>query len=191
MAHAGERIVNPRTGQEMLFRQTARDTDGALLRIESVNPPRGPAEPEHVHPKQESSAEVLAGALHFSVRGKVRVVRAGEKIMIPPNTPHFFWNEGEQDARAIQEFRPATRTEHFFETLFDLAQDGKLDEQGMPSLLQMAVLIPAFGNEIRPTSPPWPLPRGMTWLLGPVARARGYQSVYPHYRGEVSDPAVL
>jgi len=186
MARTGEQIVNPRTGQQMIFRQTAGDTGGALLRIESVNPPHGPAEPEHVHPAQESSTEVLAGALHFRVRGEVRLVRAGEKIVIPPNTPHHFWNEGEDDARAIQEFRPALRTELFFETLFALAQDGKLDERGMPSLLQMAVLVPAYGREIRPTSPPWLLLRALTWLLGPIALARGYRGVYPPSRVEAS-----
>jgi len=182
MALAGERIVNSRTGQQMIFRQTARDTNGALLQIETINPLHGPAEPEHIHKRQESSAEVLEGTLHFKVRGEVRVVQAGEKIVIPPDTPHQFWNSGEEDARAIQEFRPALRTEDFFETLFGLARDEKLNERGMPSLLQLAVLVPAFGDEIRPTSPPWPLLRAITWLLGPIARARGYRSVYPQYQ---------
>jgi quercetin dioxygenase-like cupin family protein len=184
MAYAGQEIVNPRTGQRMVFRQTAADTGGALLQIETVNPPHGSAEPAHVHVRQESSAEVLTGALSFRVRGDVRVVRAGEKIVIPPDTPHNFWNEGEEDARAVQEFRPALRTEDFFATLFGLARDGKLDEKGMPSLLQLAVMVPAFGDEIRPTSPPWPLLRAVAWLLGPIARRRGYRSVYPHYGRE-------
>ena len=34
-------IRNPRTGQRMRFLRTATDTDGALLRIETVNPPPG------------------------------------------------------------------------------------------------------------------------------------------------------
>lgn len=174
----------------MAFLQTARDTDGALLRIETVNPPHGAPEPEHIHVRQESSAEVLAGTLHFRIRDDVRVVRAGDKILIPPGTSHRFWNEGEEEARAIQEFRPALRTEHFFETLFGLARDGKLDENGMPSLLQLAVMVPAFGDEIRPTSPPWPLLRAITWLLGPIARARGYRSVYPQYVHEASGAAA-
>jgi quercetin dioxygenase-like cupin family protein len=189
MAHAGEEIVNPRTGQRMIFRRTASDSDGALLQIETVNPPRGLAEPEHVHVRQESSAEVITGTLHFRIRDEVRVVQAGEKIVIPPNTPHNFWNESEEEARAIQEFRPALRTEDFFETLFGLACDGKLDEKGMPSLLQLAVMVPAFGEEIRPTSPPWPLLRAITWLLGPLARRRGYRSVYPRYGDETPEPS--
>jgi len=56
-------ILNPRTGQRMRFLQTAADTDGALLQIESVNPPTGVPEPEHIHPHQESRAAVINGTL--------------------------------------------------------------------------------------------------------------------------------
>lgn len=179
MTQAEDMIVNPRTGQHMFFLRRARDTDGKLLRIETVNLAHGTPEPEHVHVRQESRIEVLAGALRVRVRSEERTVHAGEKIVIPPNTPHSFWNDGVDDARAIQEFRPAPWTEDFFELLFSLACDGKLNENGMPSLLQLAVMVPAFGEEIRPTSPPWPLLRAITWLLEPVARLLGYRRIYP------------
>ncbi len=174
--HSGDEITNPRTGQRMLFRQTAGDTRGALLQIETINPP-GPAEPEHVHPHQESNATVLAGALHFSVRGRVRVVRAGETIVIPPNTPHYFWNEGPEEARAIQELRPALHTEDFFATYFALARDGKLNERGMPpSLLHLAALTAEYWDVIRVTKPPVPLQRLIATLLAPLGRRRGYRT---------------
>jgi quercetin dioxygenase-like cupin family protein len=174
MIQPKEKLVNPRTGQTMIFLQTAADTNGELLQVETINP-RGGSEPEHVHPFQESRAEVLSGMLHFSIRGQQHVVRAGERIVIPPDTPHTFWNEGAQEARAIQEFRPALKSEDFFRSYFRLAQEGRLDENGMPSLLQLAILVPAFANEIRPTSPPWALLRAITLLLRPIAKARGYQ----------------
>lgn len=178
MAQTNEEIVNPRTGQRMIFRQTAADTNGALLQVETVNPP-GPAEPEHIHPEQVSSAEVLAGALTFNVAGTVHRVPAGEKIVIPAGVPHFFWNDGEEDARAIQELRPALRTEDFFTTWFALARDDKLNAKGMPPLLQMVALVQPYARVMRPTSPPWPLLRAMAWLLGPLARVRGYSGIYP------------
>jgi quercetin dioxygenase-like cupin family protein len=177
MAQAEDVILNPRTGQIMRFLQTAASSGGALLQIETVDPP-GTGDPEHVHPRQETSAEVLSGALHFLVDGAVRIVRAGEKIVIPANTPHHFWNEGPGDAVAIQEVRPALRTEEFFRTYFNLAREGKLDEDGMPSILQLALLVPEFHEEMRPTSPPWPLLRMLAALLAPVAKLRGYQSSY-------------
>jgi quercetin dioxygenase-like cupin family protein len=173
MARQGQEIANPRTGQTMRFIETAGSTGGALLRIETVNPPTGRPEPEHVHPEQESSAEVLEGDLRFRVDGVEHVVRAGEKLVIPANTPHTFWNDGTAPARAIQEFRPALRIEDFFETYFALAQAGALNAEGMPSLLQTAVLLPAYAREMRPTSPPWPLIWLLGAVLGPIARARG------------------
>ena len=94
MAKAGDEIVNPRTGQRMVFLATARETDGELLRIDSYNPPVPPLEPEHVHPLQESGAEVISGSLRFRVGGKERSVKSGESITVPANTPHHFWNDG-------------------------------------------------------------------------------------------------
>jgi hypothetical protein len=134
-------------------------SDAALLRIEAVNPPSGVAEPTHVHPHQESSAEVASGTLLFVVDGEERRVGPGETVTIPAGTPHNFVNDGDEDAVAIQEFRPALRTREFFEK---------------PSLLRFAALGPGFADEIRLVSPPWPVQRALFALLGPIARRRGY-----------------
>jgi quercetin dioxygenase-like cupin family protein len=173
MQRSDEEIHNPRTGQRMRFRQTAAETEGTLLRIESVNPPTGVAEPEHIHPRQESRAEVIAGTLRFVVEGEERRLGPGDAITIPAGTPHYFVNDGEDDAVSIQEFRPALRTADFFKALFDLAERGKLDDRGMPSLLTLALVGPRFANEIRATSPPWPVQRVAFALLAPLARLRG------------------
>jgi quercetin dioxygenase-like cupin family protein len=174
MTHHEHEIHNPRTGQRMRFLLTSADTAGALLRTQTVNPPNGVAEPVHVHPRQESRAEVVAGTLHFVVDGASRRLRPGEAITIPAGVPHFFVNDGDEDAVAIQEFRPALRTAEFFDELFDLARRGELDERGMPSLLRLAVLAPAFADEIRVVSPPWAVQRVAFALLAPIARLRGY-----------------
>ena len=149
-----------------------------LLEIETVNRPSSIHEPEHVHPAQESGARVTSGSLTFLVDGVERTVKPGESITIPPGTPHRFWNDGDGDARAVQWFRPALKTRAFFETYFTLARDGKLDERGMPSLLQLSVMIPEFSQEIRPTRPPWAVQRAVAALLAPVARRRGYRGDY-------------
>ena len=172
MADEGQQISNPRTGQRMTFVEF-RDE---LLRIDSVNPPTAEREPVHVHPKQESGAEILSGSLVFEVAGQQRRLGAGETISVAPNTPHRFWNDATEDAHSIQFFRPALDIASFFETLFALAQQGMLDDKGMPRPLQLAVMVPEFGAEIRPVSPPWPLLRALTAVLAPIARARGYSS---------------
>jgi mannose-6-phosphate isomerase-like protein (cupin superfamily) len=168
-------IVNPRTGQRMRFMP---DATGEILRIDTVNPPGAVPEPTHVHPRQVSAAHVVSGRLRFVVDGVVRDVGPGEDVTIPAGVPHRFFNPGDEDAVSIQEFRPALRSEQFFRVLFALAERGELDESGMPSLMHLAVLVPAFADEIRVTRPPWLVQRVVFALLGPVAARRGY--AIPH-----------
>jgi quercetin dioxygenase-like cupin family protein len=172
VAHMGQEIVNPRTGQCMTFTEMSPE----LLVTETVNPATGEREPLHVHPHQESGAELRSGSLVFEVDGVERRLGPGESIEIPADTPHRFWNDGAEDAHAVQFFRPSLDAAAFFETLFALAREGALDSKGMPKPLQLALMVPEFGEEIRPVSPPWPLLRAASILLGPLARRRGYRA---------------
>ena len=141
-----------------------------------MNPPTAVREPIHVHPRQESGAELLSGTLVFELAGERREIGAGEKITIAANTPPRFWNEGPGDARAVQFFRPALDIAAFFETLFALAQADQLARSGMPKPLALIAMVPEFGEEIRPVSPPWPVLQTIARVLVPVARARGYHA---------------
>ena len=78
MPREGQEISNPRTGQRMTFVEL-RDE---LLRIDSVNPPTAEREPVHVHPKQESGAEVVSGSLVFEVAGEQRRLAADVGVWI-------------------------------------------------------------------------------------------------------------
>jgi mannose-6-phosphate isomerase-like protein (cupin superfamily) len=191
VAKTGDEIFNPRTGQRMIFLETGAESDGGLLRNESYIPPAGDAEPEHVHPFQESGAEVISGSVRFRVSGEERSLKAGESITIPADTPHFFWNDGEEDAHFIGWFRPALKIERFFEAFFGLAQDGKLNEKGLPSMLQLAVMVPHFGDEIRLTSPPWAVQKATFGALAPIGRLLGYRPEYPYpYGGGRDEPSA-
>ena len=177
MPRTGDQIENVRTGQRMTFQVTAGDSDGALVRFDSYNPP-GPFEPVHVHPEQESSAQVLSGALVFVVGGKEIRLGPGDSTVIPAGTPHTFRNEGPEEAHSIAEFRPALRIAECFETLFALAQRGELNPRGMPSLLQLALSGPEFGREMQLPSPPWFIQRLALAPLAPLARLRGLRPTY-------------
>lgn len=152
----------------------------AELVIESVNPTSGEREPLHVHPLQESGCEIVSGRLVFEVAGRRHDLGPGEAITIPAGTPHRFWNEGSEDARSRQFFRPALDSAYFFETLFSLARHDQLHRNGMPKLLPLVTLVQQFGDEIRPVSPPWPLLRAIAALLAPLARGRNYTAAPEH-----------
>jgi hypothetical protein len=161
----------------MTFQITAEDSEGALVRLDSYSPP-GPFEPVHVHPEQESSVEVLSGALLFAVGRREIRLGPGDRTVIPAGTPHTFRNEGPEESHWIGEFRPALKIAECFETLFTLAERGELDARGMPSLLQLALSGPAFGREMRLPSPPWLIQRLALAPLAPLARLRGLQPTY-------------
>lgn len=169
MAQANQTIINPRTGQTMRFLLTSADTNGGHLRIETTHPAHGPIEAEHLHPRQQTCIEVVTGTLHVRIKGREQVIPAGRKVVIPRNTPHLCWNDGETAARTVEDYWPALHTEEYFETLFKLDHDAALGAKGFPALLHIVVLVPNFGAEIRPSSPPWPMLRAMALVFRPIA----------------------
>lgn len=177
MVKAGSEISNPRTGQRMIFLQTAGTTGGKLLRTDNFHPPHSPPEPEHVHPSQESRCEVVSGSLSFRIAGVERLVRAGEVVDIPRDVPHYFWNDSDTEAHTIQEFRPALHIENFFDTYFALAREGKLNDKGLTNPLHMAVLMQEYDSVIRVTQPPRRVQR-LVMMLAPLGRLLGYRGTY-------------
>lgn len=173
-----DEIVNPRTGQRMVFRRIAADSGGEELIIECWSPPEASAasrEPLHVHPEQTKVFRVIDGELSVFMDGQTRTLAAGRQITVPPGAVHSFWNAGDREAHYWQEFRPALRSAEFFTTLFALARDGKLNERGMPGILQVSVTIPRFRREIRVVRPP-ALAQWLVSLLAPIARLTGHRA---------------
>jgi len=173
-------IVNQRTGQRMRF----IDPDGGdhpvapgrrqILRIECWSPPSEEREPNHTHPEQASGFEIICGELAFWVDGKECRAGPGETVTIPRATNHRFWNPTDTETHYVGTFEPALDTRHLFEVLFRLANEGKLGKGGMPRPLHLPVLFRAFGREIRPAAPPWPVTRFAIAALAPVAALRGF-----------------
>jgi quercetin dioxygenase-like cupin family protein len=129
VARAGDVLENPITGQRLIFRETARDTGGEVLEVESVYERPSPSRPpEHYHPRQEECFEVLSGTVHVLLCGVERVLAAGEVVVIPSGASHEMWSEEAGKARVNWQTRPALNTETFFEALWGLARDGKTNE---------------------------------------------------------------
>jgi hypothetical protein len=81
----------------------------------------------------------------------------------------------------VVEFRPALNTETFFETMYGLARDGKLGENGAPPLLQTAIISSAY--EIYLPRPPAALQKALFAFLVPVGKLVGYRASHPEYSG--------
>ncbi len=181
MAYKHKIIRNPFTGQEIRFLQTAADTAGTLLEMESTYTPGSVEPPMHYHPVQTEHFEILTGEMSVKIHGATRVLKVGDTLEIPPNTPHAMWNHGTISATINWQARPALNMEEFFETLMGLAADGKTKPNGMPGLLQISMLMKRFSGVIRMIKPSFPVQRVVFGVLSPIARLLGHRSVYDKY----------
>lgn len=178
MVKQGDKITNARTGQIMIFLKTGAETNGELLQIECFSPPTPEREPEHIHPLQENSFEIISGSFIFCLNGKEQVIGPGQSINIPANVPHYFWNSDDTVAHYLQEFRPALKIDSFFETFFELAKDGKLNKKGIPNFFHVSIIGLAHKDEIRLTNPPWVLQNIIYKILSPFGKLIGYRADY-------------
>jgi quercetin dioxygenase-like cupin family protein len=181
MASTGDELRHPVTGERIVWRKVARDTGGALLQADLFALPKASPAAPHVHPRQEERFEVLAGSLRVSIGGIESSLGVGEVAVVPPGTPHTWWNVGDDEAHVLADVRPALRTEMFFETLFGLAADGKTDRRGLPAPLQLATLVTEFRDEVHLARPPVIVQRLLFVPLAAVGRLAGYRGWYPRY----------
>jgi hypothetical protein len=133
VAHAGQVLHGPGG-----YRLEVVSISDDLLEMEATYPGDGPMPPEHEHPRQHESFEVLEGAVRAFVGGAQRRYAAGETFEVPPRTPHSMAGDG--PARMRWRVRPALRTADFFERLY-----GGGD---------LSTLFEDFSEEIRVTGPP-------------------------------------
>src|SRR5687768_9990258 len=133
MAKSGDELVNPATGQRLRILRSTEEMRGDLLEMEATYPAASAEPPEHFHPIQEEEFRVLSGSVRVRLNGQERRLSRGDRLIIPPGIPHAVWNGGLEDAEVRWTVKPALRTEAFFETLFRLAQEGKVDDRGIPN----------------------------------------------------------
>jgi mannose-6-phosphate isomerase-like protein (cupin superfamily) len=181
MAYTNKIIRNAHTGHEMKFLQTAGDTCGRLLEIEATYHAASKPPAPHYHPVQDEVFTVLEGNLTVQVHGVLKKLHAGDTIQIPRNTVHAMWNPSDVKTVVNWQVRPALTTEYFLETGTGLANDGKLKANGLPPLLQVALLAQQFSNVYRLAKPPYLVQRILFTILTPVAYAKGYLPLYEKY----------
>jgi quercetin dioxygenase-like cupin family protein len=181
MLKAGEVYLNPVTGERAVIRIGTDVTGGELMVVDVYIQPGGRVMGEHFHPNMEERFMVLMGKVEFRLAGRVAIAEPGVKLVAPPGTPHDWWNAGTEEALVRTEMRPALRFEAMIRNAFGLAQDGKVNKQGMPNLLQLAVFAQEFSDVMQFTKPPQFVQGILFGLLSPIARLSGYQGSSPEY----------
>jgi quercetin dioxygenase-like cupin family protein len=77
VAHSGQIITNPVSGERIEFIATAADTAGERLEFELSLTPDGHVHGAHVHPEQEERFHVLEGTMKFRLGLRTIVAQAG------------------------------------------------------------------------------------------------------------------
>ncbi len=150
MASAGQEIDNPVTGERIVFRVTSADSYGELLEFDDFWTRPGYRVTEHIHPEIEERWEVVAGVAAFRIGGTERRAHPGETIVAPAGVPHMGWNPTDDPVHVRVQMRPALRWEQFAEQLFDLANQGLVDANGLPARPDLLRLLKEFSREIAP-----------------------------------------
>ncbi|MYU20818.1 cupin domain-containing protein [Streptomyces sp. SID8352] len=179
MARAGDTL---KLGEDRLtFLTTARDTGGAHVEVEVEYAPAVTRPPVHYHPRQREHMRLVDGELRVDLDGRPRAYGPGEEFHVPSGVPHTLWNPGPGRTTVVWRTAPALDTEKVFETLWGLADEGRI-ATGKP-LLHTALLALRFRNEYRlVTGRPFALDMAMCGLLAPLGLACGYRPTYrpPH-----------
>ncbi len=178
MITTGQSLTNPVTGETLVFRKTSADTNGESVVVEAFVEPDGAVAAAHVHPSQEERFEILSGEVEFRIRQQTIVAKAGDRVLVPAGTPHRFRNVGEGTAHFVCEVRPALGFEQLIETMFALADDGKVNRKGMPNPLRLAVIANHHFGDVRLPFPPAWLQRIGLLLGAPLGRLVGFRPTY-------------
>ncbi len=191
---AGTWIENPVTHQRSLLIKLPSETGGQYFEMEYVCEPftGKNAIPLHYHPTYTERFEIINGKARYLLGKEEGTAGPGELIIFPPVIPHLHpWSDSNEELRVrlISEAVPPdlkglNANINTGVTLCGLARDGKVDQHGLPNLLQQAVL----GQSTLPGACPGGISIGAARIiLGSLAllgKIAGCRVTYPEY-GEV------
>jgi mannose-6-phosphate isomerase-like protein (cupin superfamily) len=178
MIRKGDTIRNPVTGERVTFLQTAAETGGEAVVIDTTVAPNGFVAAAHVHPLQSERFEIVTGKAAFRVGNEQVTAEQGDVVMVEAGTPHHFRNAGREELRFVTEIRPALGFETFLETMYGLAADGKTNKKGLPNPLRLAVIMRDHFDLVRLPFPPAFLQKAGLVLGAPLGRLLGYRPTY-------------
>jgi len=118
--------------------------------------PRESGPPSHIHPSQQETYDVLEGEAEFILGDKTILVKQGDKVEIPANTPHTFKNTTDSRLRMQDTHLPALTFEEMMRELHGLVHSGKIKGfNDFKSLIYLSMLWVKHKELQRSTQPPF------------------------------------
>jgi quercetin dioxygenase-like cupin family protein len=182
MPTQGQVLVNPETGDVFEFLETARDTQGERVTIQTTIKSKGLLVPNHFHVLQDETFEVLSGTLTVWRQGQLDTYTDGQTVVLPKNQPHNHYNASDEPVTYVHTTTPALDFDYFIENLVGLASDGKM-KNGKAGLVQELVTLKYSDSKAFLADLPVPLQKGLMNVVAPLARRLGYRAIYQKYSG--------
>jgi quercetin dioxygenase-like cupin family protein len=121
----GQTVDNP-AGGGLTYKVRGGQTGGAVTVWESTAAP-GEGPPLHVHVNEDEFMYVLEGRLRFRLDATEHIATAGSLAFIPRGVAHTWQNAGDEQARILFGFTPASPgMERFFELSAQLPEDTRM-----------------------------------------------------------------
>jgi quercetin dioxygenase-like cupin family protein len=190
MIRAGLVIENPITRSRTLVVESDVETNGQgwLLEVTCV-PHARPDISEHLHLTWTERFEILRGTAFYKLNGVQKQAQAGEVFTVLPGQHHIHpWNAGDTELvyRQQDDFGEANPQAvqdvlGVFATIAQLAQQGKIDERGLPkNPLQLAASLKILNRHGGyDSSLPIAVQKLLSATLGSIAELLGYKGIDP------------
>lgn len=181
---------NPVTGEHVVLLTDPREHPDEVLVGHLFVAPGGRVAAPHLHPTIRERFLVMKGHVGFLVGEREVVLAPGDHATVPPGTVHDWWQMGPDTAEVLVEVVPGVRFTEMVGSMFGLARDGKVNPEGMPGPLQLAVTGSEYGDVIVFASPPRLVQRLTIPPLALVGRLAGRKPTYAEYlvADETEDP---
>lgn len=181
MAFKNKIISNKKTGQDIKFIITSKESNGQLLEMEATYNSLSKEPPPHYHPRQTEDFSVLSGELTVKIDGRITILKQGDRLHIPVKKVHAMWNNSQFTTIVNWKVQPAMNTENLLETATGIANNGNTNDSGMPGLLQVALMANKYAGVFRIAKPAFAVQKFLFILLTPFAYLAGYRPTYKKY----------
>jgi hypothetical protein len=145
--------------------------------------------PAHLHTAATETFDILSGEAKYRVGKKEGSARKGDRIVLPAGVAHVHPWSVSADELHVRQITEVERPDsaglvaslQALVTLFGLATAGKVNDKGLPNLLQLAVLIRSTMPATYIAGIPIAVQRTLFGGLARVGEALGYRTAYPAY----------
>src|SRR5438270_13953917 len=150
MAKVGEEMVNPVSRERFVWRHTAESTGDAFCEVDLRLGDGAVVAAPHVHPGQQERFHVRSGLIRLQSEGREEVLSVGDVRTIEPGTTHSWGNAASGETLVTVRLTPALRSEAFFASFCQVANEGRTNAKGMPrNPLRLAVLAHEYRDVAR------------------------------------------